>query len=63
MKKNRLQSHHRDWRRFFLVEMGVAAGVQGPPATAVVGGVFTSTLLTLFLLPILYLLFHRRGKT
>jgi cobalt-zinc-cadmium resistance protein CzcA len=62
MKKNRLQSHHRDWRRFFLVEMGVVAGVQRHLAT-VVGGVFTSTLLTLFLLPILYLLFHRRGKT
>jgi cobalt-zinc-cadmium resistance protein CzcA len=43
--------------------MGVVAGVQRPPAATVVGGVFTSTLLTLFLLPILYLLFHRRGKT
>lgn len=42
--------------------MGVVAGVQRHLAT-VVGGVFTSTLLTLFLLPILYLLFHRRGKT
>jgi cobalt-zinc-cadmium resistance protein CzcA len=45
------------------LSVGVGAEVQRPLATVVVGGVFTSTLLTLFLLPILYLLFHRREKT
>ncbi|ALC17629.1 heavy metal efflux pump, CzcA family [Desulfuromonas soudanensis] len=45
------------------LSVGVGAEVQRPLATVVVGGVFTSTLLTLFLLPILYLLFHRRERT
>ena len=42
----------------------VGAEVQRPLATVVVGGVVTDTLLTLFLLPVLYLLSERfRGKT
>lgn len=38
------------------VSVGVGAEVQRPLATVVVGGVLTSTLLTLFVLPTLYLL-------
>lgn len=39
---------------------GVGAEVQRPLATVVVGGVLTDTLLTLFVLPILYAVVHRR---
>jgi len=45
------------------VSVGVGAEVQRPLATVVVGGVLTSTLLTLFVLPALYLLFARKGDT
>jgi len=38
---------------------GVGAEVQRPLATVVIGGMTTSTLLTLFVLPILYTLAHR----
>ena len=38
------------------ISTGVGAEVQRPLATVVVAGVLTSTLLTLFVLPILYLL-------
>ncbi len=38
------------------LSVGVGAEVQRPLATVVVGGVLTSTLLTLFVLPSLYLL-------
>ncbi|MBI4564585.1 MAG: efflux RND transporter permease subunit [Planctomycetes bacterium] len=41
---------------------GVGAEVQRPLATVVIGGVFTSTLLTLFVLPTLYAWIGRRGK-
>jgi cobalt-zinc-cadmium resistance protein CzcA len=42
---------------------GVGAEVQRPLATVVIGGVITDTLLTLFVLPILYLVTRRRkGK-
>jgi cobalt-zinc-cadmium resistance protein CzcA len=41
---------------------GVGAEVQHPLATVVIGGVLTSTLLTLFVLPCLYLLFDRPEK-
>lgn len=41
---------------------GVGAEVQRPLATVVIGGVITSTLLTLIVLPILYLLFGRRSR-
>ncbi len=39
---------------------GVGAEVQRPLATVVIGGMTTSTLLTLFVLPILYTLAHRK---
>ena len=37
------------------LSVGVGAEVQRPLATVVIGGVLTSTLLTLFVLPALYL--------
>jgi cobalt-zinc-cadmium resistance protein CzcA len=37
------------------VSTGIGAEVQRPLATVVIGGVVTSTILTLFLLPLLYL--------
>ena len=43
-----------------LLARGVGAEVQRPLATVVVGGLFTSTLLTLFVLPILYLILESR---
>ena len=39
------------------ISTGVGAEVQRPLATVVIGGVVTSTLLTLFVLPILYIAF------
>ncbi len=44
------------------ISVGVGAEVQRPLATVVIGGVLTSTLLTLFVLPCLYLLFARKVK-
>jgi cobalt-zinc-cadmium resistance protein CzcA len=38
---------------------GTGAEVQKPLATVVIGGLVTATLLTLFVLPALYLLFGR----
>lgn len=43
------------------LSVGVGAEVQRPLASVVVGGVLTSTLLTLFVLPSLYLLVHQRS--
>ncbi len=44
-----------------LLSSGVGSEVQRPLATVVVGGLFTSTLLTLLVLPTLYGWFeHRR---
>ena len=46
-----------------FVPMAVATGrgaeVQRPLATVVIGGIISSTLLTLFVLPVLYSIFHR----
>ena len=42
------------------ISTGVGAEVQRPLATVVIGGVLTSTLLTLFVLPLLYIIFDRR---
>ena len=41
---------------------GVGAEVQRPLATIVVGGLFTSTVLTLLILPYLYLALERRRE-
>jgi len=41
---------------------GAGAEVQKPLATVVIGGLLTATFLTLFVLPLLYLLFSGKGK-
>jgi heavy metal efflux system protein len=41
------------------VNVGVGGEVQRPLATVVIGGIFTNTLLTLFVLPTLYMTFRR----
>ena len=43
------------------ISTGVGAEVQRPLATVVVAGVLTSTVLTLFVLPILYLLVMKKS--
>ncbi len=43
-----------------LLASGIGSEVQKPLATVVVGGLFSSTLLTLFVLPVLYGAFSRR---
>ncbi len=42
------------------ISTGVGAEVQRPLATVVIGGILTSTLLTLFVLPLLYQVFGRK---
>ncbi|MEO8350271.1 MAG: CusA/CzcA family heavy metal efflux RND transporter [Chthoniobacteraceae bacterium] len=42
---------------------GPGAEVQRPLATVVIGGIISSTLLTLLVLPVLYRMFHRRRIT
>ncbi len=44
------------------ISTGIGAEVQRPLATVVIGGVLTSTILTLFVLPILYVMFGRRQR-
>ena len=44
------------------IATGTGAEVQRPLATVVIGGIISSTLLTLVVLPALYRLWHRRGK-
>ncbi len=39
---------------------GTGAEVQRPLATVVIGGILSSTVLTLFVLPVIYRIFHRR---
>jgi cobalt-zinc-cadmium resistance protein CzcA len=41
---------------------GTGAEVQRPLATVVIGGIISSTLLTLFVLPVLYHWVHRHSK-
>ena len=49
-----------------FVPMAIATGpgaeVQRPLATVVIGGIISSTLLTLLVLPVLYRMFHRKDK-
>jgi heavy metal efflux system protein len=42
------------------LNIGIGAEVQRPLATVVIGGIISSTLLTLLVLPALYLIVHRR---
>jgi cobalt-zinc-cadmium resistance protein CzcA len=44
------------------IAMGVGAEVQRPLATVVIGGILSSTVLTLFLLPVLYRWVHRNDR-
>ena len=46
-----------------LLARGIGSEVQRPLATVVVGGLFSSTLLTLYILPVLYKLFFGRDKS
>jgi cobalt-zinc-cadmium resistance protein CzcA len=41
------------------IATGAGAEVQRPLATVVIGGIVSSTVLTLLVLPALYVLFHR----
>ena len=43
------------------ISTGAGAEVQQPLATVVIGGLVTATLLTLLVLPLLYLLFERKS--
>ncbi|MCF6335648.1 MAG: efflux RND transporter permease subunit, partial [Spirochaetales bacterium] len=43
-----------------LLATGIGSEVQRPLATVVVGGIFSSTLLTMFVLPVLYSRFSQR---
>jgi cobalt-zinc-cadmium resistance protein CzcA len=45
------------------LNVGTGSEVQRPLATVVIGGIVTSTCLTLFLLPVLYQLLHRRTSS
>ncbi len=44
------------------IATGTGAEVQRPLATVVIGGILSSTLLTLLVLPMLYLLVHRGSR-
>lgn len=44
------------------ISTGEGAEVQRPLATVVIGGLLIATFLTLFVLPILYIMFHRKIK-
>lgn len=45
-----------------MLSTGLGAEVQRPLATVVIGGVFSSTLLTLVVLPLVYLMFENRSS-
>lgn len=45
------------------IALGTGAEVQRPLATVVIGGIISSTLLTLVVLPVLYVLFHRNESS
>jgi len=44
------------------IATGTGAEVQRPLATVVIGGILSSTLLTLLVLPVLYQLAHRHDR-
>ena len=44
------------------IALGTGAEVQRPLATVVIGGIFSSTVLTLLVLPVLYHLAHRHDE-
>ncbi len=44
------------------ISMGAGAEVQRPLATVVIGGIVSATLLTLFVLPVLFVLFEKSGR-
>jgi cobalt-zinc-cadmium resistance protein CzcA len=44
------------------ISMGAGAEVQRPLATVVIGGIVSATLLTLFVLPVLFVLFEKTGR-
>ncbi len=44
-----------------LISTGVGAEIQKPLATVIVGGLFSATLLTLFILPVLYPIFYQKN--
>lgn len=44
------------------IGLGAGSEIQAPMATAVIGGLFTSTLLTLFVVPVVYTLFDDLGR-
>ena len=44
------------------VATGTGAEVQRPLATVVIGGILSSTALTLLVLPVLYRIFHRADR-
>jgi cobalt-zinc-cadmium resistance protein CzcA len=44
------------------VNVGVGGEVQRPLATVVIGGVITNTILTLLVLPTLYVMFQTRPR-
>ena len=45
------------------LNIGTGAEVQRPLATVVIGGIISSTLLTLLVLPALYRLLHREDES
>lgn len=45
------------------ISTGAGAEVQKPLATVVIGGLISATLLTLFILPLLYITFNRKNKS
>ncbi|MFN8416283.1 MAG: CusA/CzcA family heavy metal efflux RND transporter [Cytophagaceae bacterium] len=45
------------------ISKSAGAEVQKPLATVVIGGLFTATILTLFVLPVLYIIFNSNSKT
>jgi cobalt-zinc-cadmium resistance protein CzcA len=44
------------------LNIGAGSEVQRPIATVIIGGIVSSTILTLFVLPAIYRLFHREKE-